>query len=135
MNENKKLEIALTFNSVNVEPLVSSQKTDCGEEDLLAKDLADMFKPKIRRIKWLNEDLILIGGTHGPIATEEQYVKGRCSLGYLCPDGNISVFGKHAGTKDDIEFGEFIELEPDPKAIVNMSEGFFDNPFGIAEDI
>lgn len=75
--------------------------------------LPNMFEEKIRRIKWLGEDLILVGETHGAIATEEQYLKGKCPLGHLYPSGDISVFGEYAGTKDDIEFGEFIKLEPD----------------------
>lgn len=86
---------------------------------------------KIRRIKWLGKDLILLGETDGPIATEEQYKTGHCSLGHLYPDGNISVFGQQVGTKEDIEFGEFIELEPDPEASENMMNNFFNNPYGM----
>lgn len=88
----------------------------------LGEDPADMFEPKIRRIKWLGEDLILVGGTHGAISTEGRYIRGELSLAHLYPDGNILMRGRHVGTKDDIIFGEFIELEPDPDAMANFLE-------------
>ena len=70
---------------------------------------------KVRKIKFQGRDYILTDpdATNSPIATIEQYQNGHTSYAHLYEDGTINRFGTPIGTKADIEFGEFIEIEFD----------------------
>lgn len=69
---------------------------------------------QVQKIKFLNRDFILPeGNKESPIVTLEDYQAGECGYAHLYPDGQISRFGERVGTIDDIEFGDFIEIEVD----------------------
>ena len=63
----------------------------------------------VRKIKFKEEDYILVG--EGAITTENQYKHGRISFCHLGEDGIVRRYGKEIGTKNDIEYGDEMEVE------------------------
>ena len=57
----------------------------------------------MKRVRFQGREYFLVGETEGPIATEEEYVNGRCSYAYLTASGEILRFNQKIGTRRDIE--------------------------------
>lgn len=75
---------------------------------------------KFRRIKFKENIFVLIGWEDGPIAFDEDYEHGRPSYAHLFTDGRVMRYGQQIGTRDDIEFGEEIELHPNVDAFLGL---------------
>lgn len=70
----------------------------------------------VQKIKFKGLDFILTTPDEddSPIATIETYKKGECSYAHLFRNnGKIMRFCNKIGTVEDIEFGEFVEIEID----------------------
>ena len=61
--------------------------------------------------------------SYGAIATEEQYRNGLRSYGHLFPDGRIMRLHEQIGTREDIQWGEQITIEPTMEAMVSLCCG------------
>lgn len=74
------------------------------------------MRAKVQKIKFNGLGFILTTPDRlsGPIATIETYKKGECSYAHLHSDGRIMRFRNQIGIRNDIEFGEIIEIEIDP---------------------
>lgn len=69
---------------------------------------------QVQKIKFNGLDFILTDPNEedSPIATIKTFQSGECSYAHLHRDsGKIMRFYKQIGTIDDIEFGEFIDIE------------------------
>lgn len=62
---------------------------------------------KIKKIRFQNTDMLLIGGA---IAFQEDYEDFRESYAHLAEDGNIYRYGEIIGTKEDIKLLEDSDL-------------------------
>ena len=62
----------------------------------------------------------------GAICTKEEYENGEIPYAHLSPDGNVRRFLKIIGHMDDIKFGDEIELNFKPRALINMVFGFLE---------
>ena len=79
---------------------------------------------RFRKIKFNDNDYILLGENHGSITTEERFKTGTVSFAHLFCDGNIRQYGKIIGTKKDIEFLEEIEdIKQNDDAFYNLLFG------------
>ena len=72
------------------------------------------------RVKFQNEEYIMIDLEDSFIAIEEQYKNGKVSFAHLYPDGSVNRFGKIIGRKEDIEVLE-------ENIVVVENEGAFKN--------
>lgn len=75
-----------------------------------------MFTEKVQKIIFKGLDFILTTpeDENSPITTIEDYQQGKCSYAHFWRStGIIRRFGQQVGSIDDIEFGEFIEIEVD----------------------
>ncbi len=64
------------------------------------------------------------GTTKGPICTIKQYEMGKMSFAHIYPTG-ISRFGKKIGTKKDLKFDKWVEVEVHfMRAMYNMMNWF-----------
>lgn len=74
------------------------------------------MRMKVQKVKFNGLDFIMPDGRNesGPIVTIEAFKKGECSYAHFYPSRNVIMqFHQQIGTIDDIEFGEFIEIEVD----------------------
>ena len=92
---------------------------------------------RMQKIRFNGLDFILPDpdGTDSPIATLDAYKKGECSYAHLhrknsksIDAGKIMQFGQQIGVIDDIEFGDFIEIEIDNSEFI---EGLLGNTWPI----
>jgi len=72
----------------------------------------------VQKIRFGRNDYLLIN--EGAIATEEQYRNGEDSFAHLYPDGRIWRYGEVIGTKDEIEFGEFVDIQPTAEGVARL---------------
>ena len=64
----------------------------------------------MRKIRWRGVEYLLTGNDEGAITTEERYRAGIVSIAHLFPDGRIMQHREQVGTRDDIEFGEEVNV-------------------------
>lgn len=77
---------------------------------------------KVQKIKFKEQEFILSSpkANDSPITTVKTFQNGECSYAHLYRDnGKVMRFHKQIGTIDDIEFGEFIEIEIHEAEFVN----------------
>lgn len=75
-----------------------------------------MHTETVQKIKLNGLDFILTtpNQADSPIATVKTYQKGECSYAHLYRStGAVMRFRQKIGTTDDIEFGDFVEIEFD----------------------
>ena len=74
----------------------------------------------VQKIKFNGLNFILPNGkVDSPIVTINEYKQGNISYAHLCPDGTIIQHGSQIGTIDDIEFGEFIDIDVDTYTFID----------------
>lgn len=79
----------------------------------------------VQEIQFQGKDFILTSpnGSDSPIATIKEFQNGDCSFAHFYRgSGKIMRFHEQIGTIDDIEFGEFIDIEVD---ILEVITGLF----------
>ncbi len=77
----------------------------------------------VQKIRFNGLDFILPDGREGsPVVTIDDYKQGKVSYAQLYPSGNIMQFGRQIGTIEDIEFGDFVDIDMD---LAEFASGFF----------
>jgi hypothetical protein len=75
----------------------------------------------MKRIRFQDREWLLVGTTHGAIATPEAYANGEASYAHLGRDGVVRRFHEVIGTVSDIEFlGDTETPQQSPDWLANL---------------